>query len=50
MSHMTREEAMRYHPSAYRREIYAPRDAEDASTAARAIAPVVDIRTRQVIK
>ena len=50
MSHMTREEAMRYHPSAYWHEIYAPRDAEDASTAARPIAPVVDLFTREVVK
>jgi hypothetical protein len=47
---MTREEAMRQHPSYYWHEIYAPRDAEDAATAARAIAPVVDLFTREVIK
>jgi hypothetical protein len=47
---MTRDEAMRYHPSSYWLRVYSPQDADDAATAAHTIAPVIDIRTRVVSK
>jgi hypothetical protein len=47
---MTREQAMRYHPSSYWLHIYSPQDADDARSAAASIAPVVDLFTREVSK
>lgn len=47
---MTREECKRHHPSYYWHEIYALRDTDEMLAASAAIAPVVDLFTREVVK